>query len=83
MVKQIWGTLFYHSPQNAHCTPEVSRKLRVKTLSEVVCTSIFQTLRKKVSDHRNFIFSLQILKRDPEYVLENVLQRYSGVIEMF
>ena len=80
MVKQILGTLFYHYPQNAHCT---LRKLMVKTLSEVVCSSIFQTLRKKVSDHRNFIFSLQIVKRDPEYMLENVLQIYSGVIEIF
>ena len=79
MVKQLWGTLFCHSPQNAHCT---LRELMVKTLSEVVCSSIFQTLRKKVSDHRNFIFSLQVIKRDPEYMLESVLQIYSGVIEI-
>ena len=38
---------FYHFPQNAHGAPEVLRKLMVKILSEVVGTSIFQTLRKR------------------------------------
>ena len=55
------GNIFLPLPHNAYYSPEVLMRPVVRTLSEVVYTSMFQTPSKKASDHRNLIFSLQSL----------------------
>lgn len=77
------GNIFLPLPHNAYYSPEVLMRPAVRTLSEAVYTSMFQTLRKNASDHRNLIFSLKSLQSSLEPSLENALQKYSEVIEMF